>query len=110
MQCILIIYENICKECHSTHIATKSLEVSYHFTAHCIIIALVIYVCAAELFHVENFKGVTENVRIMGYLPPPTMFGQTKWYLMVHEDTSGILERFPEFRPTNEHVRSAVAT
>ena len=66
------------------------------------------YVCAAELFRIENFKG--ENVRIVGYFPPPTKFGQTKWYLMVHEDTRGILERFPEFRPTNEHVRSAVAT
>ena len=82
--------------------------IGHHFAAHLIIIALVIYVCAAELFHVEIFKG--ENVRIVGYLPPPTKFGQTKWYLMVYEDTHGILERFPKFRPTNEHVRLAVAT
>ena len=59
-------------------------------------------VFVAELFHVYS-KG--DNVGIVGYLPPPCTFGQTKWYLTVYENTSGIPERFPKFRPMMEHVR-----
>ena len=58
---------------------------------------------SAELFHLEVFQG--NYVRIVGYLPPPTEYGQTKWYLTIHEGTSGILDKYPKFRPENEEVR-----
>ena len=60
-------------------------------------------ICAAELFHVEKFEG--NHIRIVDYFPPPTKFGQIKWYLTIHEDRYGILDRYPKFWPENEQVR-----
>ena len=78
---------------HYTHIANISY-ITFYFHE---------YIYAAELFHLEVFKG--NYVRIVGYLPPPTKFGQIKWYLTIHEGTHGSLDGYPKFRPENEEVR-----
>ena len=50
-----------------------------------------------ELFHVEPVGG--DDVQIFGYLPPTR---NVKWYLSVSENSSGIVERYPRFRPQQE--------
>ena len=60
------------------------------------------YYVNTELFHVESVRG--DDVQIFGYLPPTH---NVKWYLSVSEDSSGIVERYPQFRPQQEvEVRS----
>ena len=62
------------------------------------------YIFLQNYFTWRYFKAIM-FIYIVGYLPPPTEYGQTKWYLTIHEGTSGILDKYPKFRPENEEVR-----
>ena len=42
------------------------------------------------------------EVKIFGYLPPPSCGRQTKWCLTVFEDGKGVPERYPKFWPEQE--------
>jgi hypothetical protein len=55
-----------------------------------------------EIFHLESAGG--SNVKILGYLPPKKT--KTKWYLSILENLSGVTERYPKFRPTEDVVES----
>ena len=41
-------------------------------------------------------------MKILGYLPPKKT--KTKWYLSILENLSGVTERYPKFRPTEDVV------
>ena len=47
------------------------------------------------------------QISIYGYLLPPTSPHQIRWYLTVHEDAEGVVDRYPKFLPENVEEVSA---
>ena len=73
------------------------------FTWACIMIFHTITMPSALIFFTELFYlhpvGRSNDVRVIGYPPPPVSTGEVWWHLIINEDAKGGTDKYPRFQP-----------